>query len=104
LLMALLRATPLLGLADNGRLVLLALLGLAVLAGLGLDALREATGGRARLAAAVLAPPLAALGVLVVAAPARALRPPDVPGGGPGCGGRAGWRASAGGAGPTRGR
>gem|GEM_PF-3395433 len=67
-LMDLLRLLPLVGLADNGRLVLVGLLGLAVLAGLGVDGLRHAAArpaARARLAAALLAPELALFGVLV---------------------------------------
>jgi hypothetical protein len=83
LIIAALTAVPGLGLAENGRLVLLALLGLAVLAGLGLDALREAAAARARLAAAVLAPALAAFAVLVVAVQAGAIRSQDEPPGTP---------------------
>jgi hypothetical protein len=82
-LMDLLRALPVVGLADNGRLVLIGMLGLAVLAGLGVDGLRHAASrpaARARLAAALLAPALAVLGVLVWSVRTGDIQSEDAPG------------------------
>ena len=78
-----LEALPLFRVAMNARLQLLALLALAVLAGLGLDALRHAALGardRFRLALLVLVPSLAAVTALVVGVRLGLVAGGDVPG------------------------
>ena len=76
-----LHALPLLDVTENHRLLLLALLATAVLAGLGLDALGRVLPGltRPRFLLAGLLPVLAALVALALGVEQRLLPPTDVP-------------------------
>ncbi len=77
-----LSSLPLLGLADNSRLLQVALLGLALLAGLGLDGLvTAAAGARARLAVLLLAPVAALLAVQLWGVLEGTVRSSNVPAG-----------------------